>query len=173
MLNISISHRTIKIAVLCIAVLLLAAAVIPTGSLEAGSLEITRGGLELMLPGVNEEIPASPFQAFVEDTTVQMEIKEVKQVGIAEIGDKKYGWAFVLVTSSNRRWLGFTSNLEHLELLYIPGPRLQSLFVEAISSHIALRVYAHPIAKPEGWDQTEDYTLYKVTSAALVSWDYL
>ena len=162
MINLSISHRTIKIGAIFIAVLILAVMAIPTRSLEAGVLEPSIPRFTLENKGIYEKLPAVPFQAFVEDTTVTMYIPSVMQLGLYEFGGKRHGWAHVRVFNE------VIGQPHNQRLLYIPGVRLQSLFETAYSTGGDMVIHAHPIAKPEGWDRRSEETLYKVTSATLL-----
>ena len=158
MINISISHRSIKIGAIFIAVLLLSAIAIP-----AGSQQTFREGIVLEIPFPNPDLFDSPFLESLLDSNLRMYTRDVQAIGLMEIGETKHVWARVHLTARSQEDLGIPT----LQLLYIPGPRLQSLFELAKANGDNMQIDCHEIVEPEGWDLIGSMTLYKVTSAVV------
>ena len=159
MINISISHRAIKIGAIFIAILILICMTIPAVS----DVQPNTFGPKKLGPkkfGVYDtKIFQSPNLKILYENEAYLGYGAVVNMGFDNIEGNNYVWALIYLNPPS----GAENQVKYYQMVYIPAPRLQSLCEVSLGTGAEMEVYGHLIAKPEELNLQDQVLLYEVT----------
>ena len=158
MINISISHRAIKIGAIFIAILILICMTIPALSDVQRKTSVPKNF------GVDDtKIFKSPDLKFLYENEVYLGSGEVVNMGFDIIKGNNYVWALIYLKPPSEE-----NQVKHYQMVHIPAPRLQSLCEVSLGTGAKMEVYGHLIAKPEELNLHDMVLLYEVTRVRIL-----